>query len=280
VGWGGGAGGGVRGGGFGLGDEVLQGAGRLVEARPIALWPPPAPHPNLPDHPLPISPPALMKSHPEAMSSALQQHNAIIRKAKWENCGHTAEQVGGGGRAGGGELLAWAGVARAARPSGRTAATPLRRAGGRALAGFSALLPGGVREWPARRAAARPARPGPLASQPQPPPPRPPAQHPGGRRLPPRLPRGLPRGLLLPAGGARGVLEPCSSGRRGCTVLLRPLPRSSQGRGVHGSRAAARRLHARMRSPPSVAPRSAPSPPPPHTNRRSRHSCVRIGRAS
>jgi hypothetical protein len=35
-----------------------------------------------------------MKTHPEAMSQALQTHNQIIRKAKWTFCGHTAEQEG------------------------------------------------------------------------------------------------------------------------------------------------------------------------------------------
>ena len=35
-----------------------------------------------------------MKSHPEAMAAALQTHNAALRKAKWQHCGHVAEQEG------------------------------------------------------------------------------------------------------------------------------------------------------------------------------------------
>lgn len=37
----------------------------------------------------------LMKETPDLMTSALFMHNAIIRKAKWENYGFTIEQEGG-----------------------------------------------------------------------------------------------------------------------------------------------------------------------------------------
>ncbi len=35
-----------------------------------------------------------MKSNPEVMISALNLHNGIMRKARWQHCGFTVEQEG------------------------------------------------------------------------------------------------------------------------------------------------------------------------------------------
>ena len=36
----------------------------------------------------------LMKSSPELMTEALNLHNGLMRKVRWENCGFTVEQEG------------------------------------------------------------------------------------------------------------------------------------------------------------------------------------------
>jgi hypothetical protein len=35
-----------------------------------------------------------MKSHPQLMTEALNLHNGVMRKVRWENCGFTVEQEG------------------------------------------------------------------------------------------------------------------------------------------------------------------------------------------
>ena len=35
-----------------------------------------------------------MKSSPELMTAALNLHNGVMRKVRWENCGFTVEQEG------------------------------------------------------------------------------------------------------------------------------------------------------------------------------------------
>jgi hypothetical protein len=35
-----------------------------------------------------------MKSSPELMTEALNLHNGVMRKVRWENCGFTVEQEG------------------------------------------------------------------------------------------------------------------------------------------------------------------------------------------
>jgi hypothetical protein len=35
-----------------------------------------------------------MKANPQLMTSALNLHNSVMRKVRWENCGFTVEQEG------------------------------------------------------------------------------------------------------------------------------------------------------------------------------------------